>query len=374
MENRNCPICINPYPCKTLPIPEPEEIVGHNTLCTNCGLIYHNPVMTQQEMIDYYSKEFSGEYHESRDMQEDLANNRVNFLKKHLSLDSVGHALEVGCAYGDFVAALVREGVDAIGIEASETLSRVAREDRGVEVHTTSVEDFSLQEKHYGLVSMFHVLEHFHDPLAVLKLIRKSLREDGWLYIEVPTVAESQLAQVFKIIHPTTFVASTLQLMLEKAGFEVTSVEAKGYNLVALAKLREGEATEFTLTEPESIYREAEEYLKSRQKVLQKIEATMGGLADKKKVAVYGAGHNTIDLDEVYSLSNIAFDSIYDADPAKHGKEMLGKHIRPPEALESFDGDTVIISTYKFQEEVLENLSYLKARGVELVTLYDKSL
>lgn len=372
MENRSCPICTKQYPCRDLPLSDPAEIVGHNVQCTHCGLVYHNPVMSRQEMLSYYAHEFSEEYHESRAMQEELAESRVNFLKTFVDIKKISPAIEIGCAYGDFIAQLNSEGVDASGLEASEQLSQIAREDRKVDVVTAAFEEHDLAKNHYGAVAMFHVLEHFYDPIAVLKKVHSALQDDGYLYIEVPTVAESQLAQVFKVIHPTTFVSSTLNLMLERTGFSVCKIQAKGYNLVAIARKTKREGSYMDRPCPDEIYHDVEKYIEKRQSVLASIQVKMDGLLSKKKIAVYGAGHNTLDLDEVYPLSQLQFDSVYDADPVKQGKTLLGKTIRAPEALQDFQGDAVIISTYRYQEEVLENLAYLQDKGVELVTLYEK--
>ncbi len=351
---------------------DPAEVVGHNVQCTRCGLIYHNPVMSRGEMLAYYSRDFAGEYHESRAMQEELAQARMNYLRARVGIDAISPVLEIGCAYGDFIASLNDAGVDAVGLEASERLARIARRDRKVKVMQAAIEEVDLEPEHYGMVAMFHVLEHFYDPVAVLKKIHHALHADAYLYLEVPTVAETQLAQVFKMIHPTTFVASTLRLMLDKCGFSVCDIEARGYNLVALASKKRNPTSAVALPCPDQIYREVERYISQRQMVLACIHKKMRALADKKKIAIYGAGHNTLDLNALYPIEQLPLDSIYDADPAKQGNTLLSKMIQPPRALRDFTGDAVIISTYKYQEEVLRDLSYLRRRGVELVTLYEK--
>lgn len=84
----------------------------------------------------------------------------------------------------------------------------------------------------------------------------------------------------------------------------------------------------------------------------------------------YGSVHLFHVLEHV--LDPLAITGVYDADPGKQGGRLLGHVIEPPEALREFHGDAVIVSSYAFQEEIVEQLSYLRGRGVDLVTLYDK--
>ncbi|MGB1103629.1 MAG: class I SAM-dependent methyltransferase [Crocinitomicaceae bacterium] len=60
----------------------------------------------------------------------------------------------------------------------------------------------------FDLIIMRHVLEHFLDPLTVLKRIREVLSEDGVLYIAVPNNLNptQDLEKVwFRVVHTYYF-------------------------------------------------------------------------------------------------------------------------------------------------------------------------
>jgi len=378
MPLRNCPLCASAR-YQSIPNDDAVEKVGANVICLQCGLIYHNPVMSPQAMARYYAQEFSGHYHESKEMQQGLAQRRLSFLQKALeeapgpdvALASLSPVLEVGCAYGDFLAALMQQGVEAEGVEASQQLAQIARRDRGVQVNNLSYEQSPQRPEYFGMVASFHVLEHFYDPLAALQRMWRELKAGGVLYVVVPTLAESQLAQVFKAIHPTTFVAETLALMLNRAGFEVLSLCEQGYDLVAVA--RKGQKSEGTAADAGKIFSRATAYLKRRRDIIDGMVKKLQALEGVPGVAIYGAGHNTLDLNEVFPLSRLDVVGVYDADPQKQGQPLLGQTIAAPAALQHFGGTAVIISSYQFQEEIAAQLHYLEQRGVELIQLYDKS-
>ena len=76
--------------------------------------------------------------------------------------------------------------------------------------------------------------------------------------------------------------------------------------------------------------------------------------------------------DQVFPLSQLKLDVAFDSDPRKQGQEILDLPIKSPDQLKTWQGEFLIISSYAFQEEICEQLSYLADRGVTLVTLYNK--
>jgi biotin carboxylase/2-polyprenyl-3-methyl-5-hydroxy-6-metoxy-1,4-benzoquinol methylase len=367
---RKCPLCGNDN-FSTLKINEPIEKVGHNVICNECGLIYHNPVMTTDDMAEYYTSAFSEEYHESETMQKTTAETRFTLLKKYVDTAEISPVLEIGCAYGDFLKKLREEDITAEGIEPSEMLAQIGSEAHGITIVTGTYETLPENRNKYGMIVMSHVLEHFSDPVAILQKARRELKENGLLYLIVPTLEDTQLALVFKIIHPTVFVRETLEVMVKKAGFSVVKVVENGYNLSLIARKAAAETPAYP--DASLILKRINSYLDERGQVLENIMRKLDALRGKSGIAIYGAGHNTIDLNECFPLSQLEIEGIYDADPAKQGNSLLGHVIQPPEALQAFKGNVIIISSYQYQEAIEEQLSYLKERGVSLVTLYNKN-
>ncbi len=368
---RPCPLCGTQDSVK-LNIGEPVERVGHNVLCSICGLMYHNPVMTAKAMARFYSEDYVTNYRDSEVMSQALATQRVNLLKKYIDVKTIAPALEIGAAYGAYLLTLNNEGIKAHGIEPSRKMAEWANTEKNLDVIANIYESVPERPGYFGSIHLFHVLEHVLEPHSTLERIRRELREDGVLYLAVPTINAPQLAMVYKMIHPTVFVPETLQKMLEVVGFKIILLEEKGHNIHVIARPSIPNK-DLDYANPKLIFSRAENYLSKREQIVNHIHETLDDIKDAQNIAIYGAGHNTTDLDRIYCLDGLSITGIYDNDPNKQGIKLLGHSIQSPKALEKFNGDAVIISSYAFQEEISEQLSYLKKRGVKLVQLYEKN-
>ncbi|MCK5879941.1 MAG: class I SAM-dependent methyltransferase, partial [Holophagae bacterium] len=246
---------------------EPLEKTGNNVICLKCGLIFHNPMMSAQQMEDFYSRQYSGEYSASETISRELAHVRLAFLQKHLDPESISPVLEIGCAQGEFLSELAALDVDCRGVEPAEAMVKFGVETYGVDISEGVYEHLPESPDTYGMISLFHVLEHVFDPLTTLQRIGRELRPGGYLFLEVPTLGDCQLAMVFKNIHPTTFVRATLEAMLSVAGFQSVKVDEKGYHLRVLA-VASPPAASIDFPEVHGIRQRVFSYLSKRRAVI----------------------------------------------------------------------------------------------------------
>lgn len=100
----------------------------------------------------------------------------VNSSKKEIKV------LDIGSGKGDFLNILgkrfIKEGLEK---EKSSILLP-----SGLRMHYSPLEKFNIKEKKYDMVTLWHVLEHFDDPSAALKLISKLLNKNGVLILSTP--------------------------------------------------------------------------------------------------------------------------------------------------------------------------------------------
>lgn len=96
--------------------------------------------------------------------------------------------LDIGCADGRFVYAAAARGIDAVGIDHSATLVGVGN-DRygGSRLSRTSIEEFRAAGRTFDVVTLFDVIEHVPDPLALLALARNVTRPGGTLIVSTPS-------------------------------------------------------------------------------------------------------------------------------------------------------------------------------------------
>lgn len=96
-----------------------------------------------------------------------------------------GNILDIGCGSGEFLQACQKNGWNVTGIEPGELAREKASDLLGVQILET--EDlFMIKGERFDVVTLWHVLEHVHDPNAVLVQVRNILNPGGVCLIAVP--------------------------------------------------------------------------------------------------------------------------------------------------------------------------------------------
>ena len=162
--------------------------------CKKCGLVYMNPRPTEEEVVKFYSEVYRELYKpltpEEYDKRRDsFARERAKFIEKAISKYNVSGKtiLDVGCATGNFLGFWKDKGWEVVGVEPDSNYADYA-EKHGVSILRGTVDNVDLPENHFDIVTLFHTLEHLVDPIGSLAEIKKTLKDNGALFIEVPNV------------------------------------------------------------------------------------------------------------------------------------------------------------------------------------------
>jgi SAM-dependent methyltransferase len=138
----------------------------------------------------------------------------------------------VGCGNGGFLKLMREEiGCRCHGVDISASSVAEARR-AGVSAETADVEAAWPTQERFDLICLWHVLEHFRDPVRVLKRLRGHIRPRGYLAIGVPDV-EGLAARLFGDAwfgcdvprHLHHFSRPTLRLALERSGWRLAHCE-----------------------------------------------------------------------------------------------------------------------------------------------------
>lgn len=147
-------------------------------------------------------------------------------------LKSSGRLLDIGCGTGEFLHEMKVHGWEVEGIEEDKSAVQYARNEYGLKVSTHDLFQTKIQENHYDIVTMWHVLEHLFQPLNTLKWVRHILKDDGWLLIAAPNVSSFD-AQFYRDNwvaldaprHLQHFVPRSLTALSEKAGLQIINLQ-----------------------------------------------------------------------------------------------------------------------------------------------------
>ena len=217
------------------------------SMCQSCGLVQQETLPESFELKIYYSHHYRKDY--KRTYAPKLkyvfragvaAKDRLAFLRANGLLDCPAGKLflDVGAGGGEVVFAASEAGFRAKGIEPNEGYSSFARDAYGIEVVTGGLED--IHESEFDVITMFHVLEHMPDPIAVFRRLYQIIKDDGLLLVEVPNIeqADASPSNIFFKAHLFYFSKATL-LAAASLGFDAVRVEDKGNLRVLFRKRRE---------------------------------------------------------------------------------------------------------------------------------------
>lgn len=96
--------------------------------------------------------------------------------------------LDVGCGSGVAISLLQSLGWDVEGLDFDPVVVQHAR-DVGLRVHLGSLGEQRYPDATFDAVTMSHVIEHVHDPIAVIRECVRVLKPGGTLVILTPNAA-----------------------------------------------------------------------------------------------------------------------------------------------------------------------------------------
>ncbi len=190
-----CPVC------GTVP-QEPDPVVSRNVSktyrrCSSCGLVYmswtDSPPKTYRK--SYFFEEYRNQY--GKTYEEDFPAIKRQGVRRMSVMDSVHRKggrrtlLDIGCAYGPFLAAASEAGWTAFGTDISDDavgyvqnrLHFPAVRADFPEIDTAS--EFGVN--HFDAVTMWYVIEHFSSLDAVLRKVNSLLRKGGIFAFSTPS-------------------------------------------------------------------------------------------------------------------------------------------------------------------------------------------
>jgi len=242
--NRCCPVC-GGEPSENSEARFPE---GTYRRCKKCGVIYIDRIKSQP--IDYeqeyffenYKKQYGKTYLEDFPNLTAMAKRRLAKIKSIMPATENNSLLEIGCAYGPFLAAAKEEGFSPCGIDpAREAVRHVQKKLRLTVVHgffpNTWLPVPTSQSAQYKVVTLWYVIEHFEDCIKALSEICKILETGGILAFSTPSFSGiSGRSSLHKFLeknpaeHFTIWSPKMCKKALSLAGFKVENIVISGHH------------------------------------------------------------------------------------------------------------------------------------------------
>lgn len=209
--------------------------------CSKCGLIYVNPRLTdaaRKRMYESNALDPTDYLLRNREVDRKTFGERMDYIEMRMKELGVLDArnprkhgskiLDVGCAIGVLLEVARERGWDAKGIELAKETSAYCRNKLELHVETGTIQQSKFRDKSFDVVACTGTIEHFSNPLDVLRHARKKLKDDGILLMTTPDIGSlhaklfgKHWLQVKPLEHIFYFSPETAKKLLEKAGFEM---------------------------------------------------------------------------------------------------------------------------------------------------------
>ena len=139
--------------------------------------------------------------------------------------DGEGRLLDVGCGNGEFLARMRAAGWQVEGLDPDPAAVELAKR-AGLAVDEGTLSSVEPRLARYDAITLSHVIEHVHDPLATLQACYAALRPGGVIWIDTPNLearGHRRFGRDWFPLEPprhlAIFTASSLRSLLERAGF-----------------------------------------------------------------------------------------------------------------------------------------------------------
>jgi len=216
--------------------------------CKSCGFIYLlNPPDEKEIYEDYYEIQYSPEDYKPDSKYGFLSEihlinlQRVSLLKK---IGANGKLLDIGCGTGLFMNIATQNGFEIEGTDVSRKALDFAKSGFGLNVYRKTLDDLIDEKKTYDVITLWHVVEHFLEPVIELNKIFQLLKPNGYCIIEVPNFNSIKFRLSGKkwkggnhpLYHRSFFTGKSLMNILEKSGFRSKRIKIS-YKIPSKGKL-----------------------------------------------------------------------------------------------------------------------------------------
>lgn len=162
----------------------------HLSKCTQCSLIFTNPIPSESRLSYYYETENYLSHHDSNSalglvykfLRHINTKYKADIVRKEHS--TAKKLLDFGCGTGTFLEH-IRNHYACCGVELNEEARKIT-EIKGFPVYA-SIKEINASTR-FDLITLWHVLEHIQPIHETIDLLRKHLAKDGIMIIAIPNV------------------------------------------------------------------------------------------------------------------------------------------------------------------------------------------
>ena len=233
----------------------PDEVISRNETrtyrrCSTCGMVYmaYTTLEDKKYQKSYFFEDYKKQY--GKTYEEDFDSIKAQGMRRAAIIKSLYGAgapasektlLDIGCAYGPFLAAAADTSFNPFGTDISDdAVSYVQQKLKYPAVCSAfpeidTAEEFGITQ--FDVVTMWYVIEHFKDLGRVLRKVSSLVRKGGLFAFSTPSgegiSAVSDKDHFYEISptdHYTIWEPSRAESILRLFGFKIEKIVSTGHH------------------------------------------------------------------------------------------------------------------------------------------------
>lgn len=198
---------------------------GDIVKCVQCGQVYINPRLKDEEIKKVYRELIDKEYIKEPTGREINADRVLSKIEKYTKN---GKILDLGCATGFLLKTAHNHGWDVYGVEPSVWASEYVRNELKLEnIYCSDLQEANFPDNFFDVIVVMDFIEHICSPLQTMKIVDKIMKKGGILYITTPDI-KSLCARILgstwwflNVPHLFYFSKKTIKQLLNLNNFEI---------------------------------------------------------------------------------------------------------------------------------------------------------
>ena len=308
-------------------------------------------------------------------------------LIETLNLDENSLVIEAASNDGYMLKNFTEKGIRVVGIEPSHAPAARARQQNIETRDAFFTQDYAqqLREEFPEGANLFignNVLAHVKNLNGFVNGIREILNVNGTAVIEVPYLYDLIRYREFDTIyhqHLCYFSVTSLHELFNRHQLNLNDVipvniHGGSIRLFINKYPNQQPAVQSMIDHEAQIGMTSHEYYLNFSKAIEDLKHQLKKLLGKlinegKSIAGYGAAAKATTLLSYFDIGKEAMSFIADKNKFKHGKYMGHTHlpIVPPERITELQPDYVLILTWNFAEEIMQQLAEYKNKGGKFI-------